>query len=294
MSECLKRNFERLSKSQETCCSRPLKNMPEFGCLEAKQKEIGGASRLFYHLFYSKDWFRLYFTEDDDPKLNCTTAVSPALRLCIPALFPFINVFFPPPSTRFRLSVSPFLSSSSCFHPPFSSSTSMSWILPSFLPFSLIHSVHLPIQSLTHYIAVQSAALSLSIVHANSVLHWNLKYFVNVSDDQQSWHAKYCAFGKLLNRWVFLFPKVKRTPCFWFVMCVCELLLGVAVCLCASRVHLHPEVGCHVLSDTTYMSVLAWLSINLCPASFLLQSTAVQVRGPGGRKKETSVDTHDQ
>lgn len=36
------------------------------------------------------------------------------------------------------------------------------------------------------------------------------------------------------------------------------------------------------------------MSINLCPASFLLQSTAVQVRGPGGRKKETSVDTHDQ
>lgn len=67
---------------------------------------------------------------------------------------------------------------------------------------------------------------------------------------------------KILYNWQVTEPmsvlilKVHRALCLVFLICVCYFL-RVAVCVCASRVHLLLEVGCHVLSDTAYMSVLA-------------------------------------
>lgn len=74
------------------------------------------------------------------------------------------------------------------------------------------------------------------------------------------------------------------------------LVLIFGVCFFCVRVCVHLLSGGGVpLAFWHHVHVCAGLmSINLCPASFLLQSTAVQVRGPGGRKKETSVDTHNQ
>ncbi len=90
-----------------------------------------------------------------------------------------------------------------------------------------------------------------------------------------------------------LILKVNRAPClvFWCV-CVCVCVCG-SLCVCVSSSP--PRRGGVPRPFRRRVHVCAGLmSINLCPASFLLQSTAVQVRGPGGRKKETSVDTHDQ
>ena len=236
-------------------------------------------------------------------KLNCTVAVSPRTStLHSSAISVYICVFpFLPPSTRLRFVCVPFCprppSSSSSSLPPsslfFPSSTSTSWkkknpFLPSWLthPFCTLANPKL----FSHYISAQSAAVLLSIeTHRTCQFSFALSIWSVLS----LW---YRAIGKLLNRWVFFKTlKVNRAPCLIFVGTVCYVVCYF--CACAVWVRLQfasvTEAGCHVLSDTAHMSCAGLMSINLCPASFLLQSTAVQVRGPGGRKKETSVDTHD-
>lgn len=235
-------------------------------------------------------------------KLNCTVAVSPRTStLHSSAISVYICVFpFLPPSTRLRFVCVPFCprppSSSSSSLPPsslfFPSSTSTSWKKKSFPTFLTHSSILYTCQSKAF------SPLHLCSIGGCIAEHWDTSYMPIQFCTE---HLKRvvtmipCNWQVTEPMSVFKTLKVNRAPCLIFVGTVCYVVCYF--CACAVWVRLQfasvTEAGCHVLSDTAHMSCAGLMSINLCPASFLLQSTAVQVRGPGGRKKETSVDTHD-
>lgn len=83
--------------------------------------------------------------------------------------------------------------------------------------------------------------------------------------------------------------KVYRAPClvFWCVCVVCVLFLHVAVLVCVRpEFTSFPEVGCHVLSDAAYMSVLAWCQSTCAPPLFSCRVRQCRWEVQEGEKKK--------
>lgn len=194
---------------------------------------------------------------------------APALWLWFPALPVFV---FSPSYFHLSLLVCvPFLSSSSCFYPPFFF-IHVNKLNPA-LFYSLICSVHLPIRRFTHHITAQSTYLRAS----RPVLWDNFSILCTMP------YKILCIWQVAELMSVFIAESKQGTSCgFWYVIFE-PLFLFVCVRL---GVHLLLEVGCHVLSETTYMSVLAWCQSTCAPPLFSCRVRQCRWEVQEGEKKK--------
>lgn len=221
-------------------------------------------------------------------KLNCTTAVSPRTStLHSSTISVYISVFSLPPSTCLRLSLSLFV---------------VLLLLPSSL-FFFIHFSELNPTFLTHPFCTLAnpklCPLHLCSISGFIAEHWDTLY-MPIQFCTEIWGILYTVTAILCN-WQVTEPmsvlnsESEQGTLFSFLVCACVCCVSACGNLCVCSLSSPLSGGGVPRPFRRRVHVCAGLmSINLCPASFLLQSTAVQVRGPGGRKKETSVDTHDQ